>query len=141
MLVLLLVLLDPDEVLPPQILGHVACCIRVMGQCLSHLMGNHREDEDDVDDGPPLLHVLVYCPQNCEARELRPLPEGSEGFSAAQSCLSNVTCLLWTCRRMNKLCFGGSVDGLDVLDGIDGLLGVHHRRGQVRLVDAEEGLF
>ena len=42
---------------------------------------------------------------------------------------------------MNKLCFGGSVDGLDVLDGLDGLLGVHHRRGQVRLVDAEEGLF
>ena len=37
MLVLLLVLLDPDQVLPPQILWHVACCVRVMGQCLRHL--------------------------------------------------------------------------------------------------------
>ena len=54
MLVLLLVLLDPDEVLPPQILRHVACCVRVMGQCLRHLVANHREDQDcdhgEVDD-------------------------------------------------------------------------------------------
>ena len=49
-LVLLLVLLDPDEVLPPQILGHVARCVGVMGQCLGHLMRNHREDGDDVHD-------------------------------------------------------------------------------------------
>ena len=83
----------------------------------------------------------MCCPQNCEARELRPLPEDGEYFSEAQSCLSKATHLLWTCGRVNKLCFSGSLDGLHVLDGLDGLLGLHHRRGQVRLVDAEEGLF
>ena len=89
MLVLLLVLLDADQVLPPEILRHMAGCVWIVSQRLGHLLGNHHQgedenchicvaehdDDDDDDDPPPLLHAHVCCLQNCEARGLERQPE------------------------------------------------------------------
>ena len=52
LVILLLVLLDAYQVLPPQVLGHMTRSVGVMGQCFCHLkMRKHWESEDrDVQD-------------------------------------------------------------------------------------------
>ena len=47
MLVLLLVLLDADQVLPPEILRHMAGSVGIVSQRLGHLLGNHHQGEDE----------------------------------------------------------------------------------------------
>ena len=59
MLVLLLVLLDADQVLPPEILRHMAGCVGIVSQRLGHLLGNHHQGEDENCHICVLLNMII----------------------------------------------------------------------------------
>ena len=58
-LVLLLVLLDADQVLPPEILRHMAGSVGIVSQRLGHLLGNHHQGEDENCHICVLLNMII----------------------------------------------------------------------------------